>query len=76
MGDDYWEIQEVKRSCDDIKRDLRTLKSAQEADARSQSEAFNRLAQAIEGLAREVHAQREELGPQSLDKTKLPGPES
>lgn len=73
MGD-YTE-RRILDKCNEIARDVKRTNDAQTANQKAILSAFNRMADAIDGLAREVRGLREELSPQSLDKPKLPAPD-
>ena len=59
----------------EIARDVKRIDDAQKANQKALLSSFNRMADAIDGLAREVRAMREDLAPSRLDKPKLPTPE-
>ncbi len=54
---------------------IKRLDKARADDNRLLAEAFNKMTQAITGLAKEVGALRADLNPQKLDKPKLPPPQ-
>lgn len=69
---DYY-ARKAYDKCQELARDLGRLNDAQKASDRRTTEAFNRMAAAIEGLTEEVRKLREEINPKSLDKPKFPG---
>lgn len=73
MGD-YTE-RRILDKCNEISRDVKRTEDAQKANQKAILNAFNRMADAIDGLARDVRALREELSPRKLDKPKLPAPD-
>lgn len=61
--------------CIEVQRDVKRIDDAQKANHKALTASFNRMAEAIEGLTREVQNLRADLGPQSIDKPKkLPTP--
>ena len=71
---DYME-RRIYDKCNEIARDVKRTDDAQKANQRAILSAFNRMADAIEGLTREVRSLRDELSPKALDKPRLPAPD-
>jgi hypothetical protein len=73
MGD-YTE-RRILDKCNEIARDVKRTDESQKANQKALLSSFNRMAEAIEGLTREVRSLRDDLAPQKLDKPKLPAPD-
>jgi hypothetical protein len=73
MGD-YTE-RRILDKCNEISRDVKRTDETQKTNQKVILSAFNRMADAIEGLTREVRGLREELSPKALDKPRLPTPD-
>jgi hypothetical protein len=71
---DYME-RRIDSKCDAIARDVKRIDETQKANQKALVTSFNRMADAIEGLAREVRQMRVDLNPKTLDKPKLPTPD-
>jgi hypothetical protein len=74
MSDDYY-ARQASRKCDELQKQVRRVEETQQSNQRALLNTFNRMAEAIEGLTREVRAMREDLAPKKIDKPKLPTPE-
>lgn len=57
MSDDYY-ARQAARKCDELQKQVRRVEETQQANQRVLVDAFNRMAEAIEGLTREVRDAR------------------
>jgi hypothetical protein len=56
-----------------LREDLQRNEQSRLNDQKALMGAFNRMTEALTALTGEIRALREDLGPQKLDKTRLPG---
>ncbi|MBI1214782.1 MAG: hypothetical protein GC185_03060 [Alphaproteobacteria bacterium] len=69
---DYRLVQSIREVNEDMLKELKALRAQQDRSLQNDlrmAEAFNRVAQALEGLTREVRGLRDDLTP-PLDKPK------